>query len=123
MSRRPPRSTLTGTLVPYTTRFRSREAGSSPARRTPAPGGSGRAAPRRGREPPGGPGDPGSWERRCPSFSVLGRSVNRSEEHTSELQSLMRISYAVFCLKKKKDQNHTSRNAQEPNLTLTDKDY
>src|SRR3546814_3719677 len=34
------------------------------------------------------------------------RFVSRSEEHTSELQSLMRISYAVFCLKKKKKENH-----------------
>src|SRR3546814_7841716 len=38
-------------------------------------------------------------------LSVLGYSINRSEEHTSELQSLMRISYAVFCLKKKKHVN------------------
>src|SRR3546814_2945374 len=39
----------------------------------------------------------------------------RSEEHTSELQSLMRISYAVFCLKKKKKKNRTSRNDSETN--------
>src|SRR3546814_8634350 len=39
-------------------------------------------------------------------FIQLGR-IGRSEEHTSELQSLMRISYAVFCLKKKKSQNHS----------------
>src|SRR3546814_7580134 len=49
-----------------------------------------------------------------PYWSVSGsiRAATRSEEHTSELQSLMRISYAVFCLKKKhtptKHQNHTS---------------
>src|SRR3546814_10783720 len=36
---------------------------------------------------------------------IIGETVKRSEEHTSELQSLMRISYAVFCLKKKKDDN------------------
>src|SRR3546814_9915785 len=38
-----------------------------------------------------------------------GRQQHRSEEHTSELQSLMRISYAVFCLKKKKTLSHTSK--------------
>src|SRR3546814_6873143 len=42
----------------------------------------------------------------------------RSEEHTSELQSLMRISYAVFCLKKKK-QKHTTTTTESPLLTLT----
>src|SRR3546814_8885690 len=87
MIRRPPRSTRTDTLFPYTTLFRSRA-----DRRTgrscdgcgganPLPAG----RPRRHRSPPG--------------------SGLRSEEHTSELQSLMRISYAVFCLKKKKKKN------------------
>src|SRR3546814_7201333 len=90
MIRRPPRSTRTDTLFPYTTLFRSaggqclklkkifRFAGLSVAR---------------GFIPAG------------PLRSPAGRcdvSINRSEEHTSELQSLMRISYAVFCLKKKK---------------------
>src|SRR3546814_17952090 len=74
MIRRPPRSTRTDTLFPYTTLFRSAFPGvllSSGWRRTAVP--------------------------------VVGRrQVQRSEEHTSELQSLMRISYAVFCLKKKK---------------------
>src|SRR3546814_6107562 len=49
------------------------------------------------------------------------RQLRRSEEHTSELQSLMRISYAVFCLKKKKQQlNHTNENTrmQQTNTTL-----
>src|SRR3546814_2462129 len=41
-----------------------------------------------------------------PDQDVLGRRLARSEEHTSELQSLMRISYAVFCLKKKKKKTH-----------------
>src|SRR3546814_8121507 len=87
MIRRPPRSTRTDTLFPYTTLFRSRSGdefgrrhfgqdhrpcGDRPEDRGPAQFGS---------------GDPGR---------------TRSEEHTSELQSLMRISYAVFCLKKKK---------------------
>src|SRR3546814_10250607 len=84
MIRRPPRSTRTDTLFPYTTLFRS-----------PQPAGLRRDAvvdgARKGRgEVIGG----GRRER--------GREGEvRSEEHTSELQSLMRISYAVFCLKKK----------------------
>src|SRR3546814_13788525 len=78
MIRRPPRSTRTDTLFPYTTLFRSG----------------------------------GDWTirlewrfwggaRTLPILPLWGRGT-RSEEHTSELQSLMRISYAVFCLKKKK---------------------
>src|SRR3546814_5877679 len=80
MIRRPPRSTRTDTLFPYTTLFRSCRGGGS--RR-------GRGC-RRGRFP------------RPRRRRSLPRSPSRSEEHTSELQSLMRISYAVFCLKKKK---------------------
>src|SRR3546814_10622911 len=80
--RRPPRSTRTDTLFPYTTLFRSR---CSRDGRDQAPG----CRPRRR----GGSGN-GRGNR--------GRRPARSEEHTSELQSLMRISYAVFCLKKKK---------------------
>src|SRR3546814_3938819 len=76
MIRRPPRSTRTDTLFPYTTLFRSIDRERPPARRR-----DGQSA--RG----GGP-----------------HRADRSEEHTSELQSLMRISYAVFCLKKKKTQ-------------------
>src|SRR3546814_6505617 len=79
MIRRPPRSTRTDTLFPYTTLFRS-----SPASGLLRVGGA-LAQPvvsiRSTRRKPRG---------------------SRSEEHTSELQSLMRISYAVFCLKKKK---------------------
>src|SRR3546814_11691363 len=77
MIRRPPRSTRTDTLFPYTTLFRSRES-IFRGHRT--------SLPFRVGVPP------------CSS-----RSINRirSEEHTSELQSLMRNSYAVFCLKKK----------------------
>src|SRR3546814_5339872 len=80
MIRRPPRSTRTDTLFPYTTLFRS--AMSAPVRRT----GACRAA-----------STPSRWCR-----SARHHREGRSEEHTSELQSLMRISYAVFCLKKKK---------------------
>src|SRR3546814_5529730 len=90
MIRRPPRSTRTDTLFPYTTLFRS------PARESAV-----EAAGRDGRADAG-------W--RCRVRDVSGASAGskdtptgaaRSEEHTSELQSLMRISYAVFCLKKK----------------------
>src|SRR3546814_7717909 len=97
MIRRPPRSTRTDTLVPYTTLFRSSDRGGAErifalgaqpggraARRLP------RARHRLRRLLAGGARLPGRRDRR-----------GRSEEHTSELQSLMRISYAVFCLKKK----------------------
>src|SRR3546814_18927045 len=90
MIRRPPRSTRTDTLFPYTTLFRSEyrldvqaaAAGAGQAHRDPAKG--------RG-----------------------GLEVDRSEEHTSELQSLMRISYAVFCLKKKKTTKEEQQHQQE----------
>src|SRR3546814_6209713 len=106
MIRRPPRSTRTDTLFPYTTLFRSIRGGAierrafefvellhafrphftSPARRFDA-------AERAHRSDP----------------------ITRSEEHTSELQSLMRISYAVFCLKKKT--KHTNNINQKPQKT------
>src|SRR3546814_1475784 len=89
MIRRPPRSTRTDTLLPYTTLFRSPVVAEPAARRVvPTPGVScprtplGTAPARGAARPRAGP-------------------APRSEEHTSELQSLMRISYAVFCLKKK----------------------
>src|SRR3546814_4228765 len=104
MIRRPPRSTRTDTLFPSTTLFRSRPGVGTPARagapaaaqhadpqhhqRVPVEDHAGHALPRpRGQRP--------RQARRL-------RAAVRSEEHTSELQSLMRISYAVFCLKKKK---------------------
>src|SRR3546814_8789267 len=88
MIRRPPRSTRTDTLFPYTTLFRS-----------------GRAA-----------GDGGGVFLGIQALArrFHGEDIHRiveerrSEEHTSELQSLMRISYAVFCLKKKKKNTHQS---------------
>src|SRR3546814_3199747 len=47
------------------------------------------------------------WDRHCRSWGIADtKTGSRSEEHTSELQSLMRISYAVFCLKKKKKKNN-----------------
>src|SRR3546814_7745651 len=77
MIRRPPRSTRTDTLFPYTTLFRS-------------------ALQSRRRDRPTRP-----WA------ADRGRGHSwRSEEHTSELQSLMRISYAVFCLQKKTQHRH-----------------
>src|SRR3546814_8363303 len=91
MIRRPPRVTLTDTLFPYTTLFRSRSWCRCPgkARRTGCTGGRPESSCRRHRECAASlPGSAG-WTR------------GRSEEHTSELQSLMRISYAVSCLKKK----------------------
>src|SRR3546814_1463665 len=95
MTRRPPRSTRTDTLFPYTTLFRS--PGSDP----PAP----RTRPWPLRRSPGRRTRPPKSRRwrpptRPPAVCCCS-SVHRSEEHTSELQSLMRNSYAVFCLKKK----------------------
>src|SRR3546814_3389730 len=89
MIRRPPRSTRTDTLFPYTTLFRSAR-GDDGGRH----GANGHHHTRHGRRY-GAEVHQGSSARR-------DRSGARSEEHTSELQSLMRISYAVFCLKKKK---------------------
>src|SRR3546814_9580076 len=90
MIRRPPRSTRTDTLLPYPTLFRSPEAG----QRT-AEGEAGRLIGHRSRQHrTAGPTGPRTGLKPTPA------SATRSEEHTSELQSLMRISYAVFCLKK-----------------------
>src|SRR3546814_1425468 len=82
MIRRPPRSTRTDTLFPYTTLFRSfppSEFGLRPIQSA-------------------------VLESSQPRPVLPDDGAARSEEHTSELQSLMRISYAVFCLKKKKTQ-------------------
>src|SRR3546814_14555758 len=102
MIRRPPRSTRTDTLFPYTTLFRSLarlRALEVEVRR-------------------GFPGEAhaavdldvvgGRVEVRLGAVG-LGERGGRSEEHTSELQSLMRISYAVFCLKKKNNKNNNNR--------------
>src|SRR3546814_8379673 len=111
MIRRPPRSTRTDTLFPYTTLFRSASVA--------LVGGRARAIKgnivERGRE--SDQGRPSPWNQsQYPAQEAQrlwprsGRpSSRRSEEHTSELQSLMRISYAVFCLKKKKKQHETLR--------------
>src|SRR3546814_2593427 len=92
MIRRPPRSTRTDTLFPYTTLFRS------PVRALAATAGKAVRRVAAGTA--------------LALAAALGMSAmassahaTRSEEHTSELQSLMRISYAVFCLKKKTNNN------------------
>src|SRR3546814_4718916 len=112
MRRRPPRSTRTDTLFPYTTLFRSRSAPRT--RNTPPPRPVPQAGTRAARSGGGAAG---------PSTSAGGRSCRsrgrRSEEHTSELQSLMRISYADFCLKKKKktrSQCNTNTTTHKTNL-------
>src|SRR3546814_5459069 len=105
MIRRPPRSTRTDTLFPYTTLFRSDAAGQGgsrdPVSQQPHQVKRALAVPCK---------DDGPRRRNCAEkrlercqHIVIGEIQRRfrSEEHTSELQSLMRISYAVFCLKKK----------------------
>src|SRR3546814_8223582 len=106
MIRQPPRSTRTYTLFPYTTLFRSvhfsfRSSWAHSAGihdrcyRVDSP------RPRRGPGAKCGKAGPSPSRRGHAQY----QSANRSEEHTSELQSLMRISYAVFCLKKKNKNN------------------
>src|SRR3546814_3157861 len=96
--RRPPGSTRTDTLFPYTTLFRShcRLSGRRRRQRLVLRGAEG-TRPRARRHCRGRPAAGGDLDVRRDS----ARTPSRSEEHTSELQSLMRISYAVFCLKKK----------------------
>src|SRR3546814_14520971 len=96
MIRRPPRSTRTDTLFPFTTLFRSRPV--QPLRLLRG------AADRLLWADPARSGKGAAEGGRPVRHHQSGRppSAARSEEHTSELQSLMRISYAVFCLKKKK---------------------
>src|SRR3546814_10103749 len=100
MIRRPPRSTRTDTLFPYTTLFRSHRQGPHHARPP-------RCSPRQIVEAIKSTGAQAVH----PGYGFLSENNNfvteleRSEEHTSELQSLMRISYAVFCLKKKNNYN------------------
>src|SRR3546814_1611846 len=109
MIRRPPRSTRTDTLFPYTTLFRS-HADETPHRRQVAD----RAADARRHE-----GEHARVEAHRHLRRVAGAAerVERSEEHTSELQSLMRISYAVFCLKKK-TYKQKAVTPQHSNVTL-----
>src|SRR3546814_4419678 len=98
MIRRPPRSTRTDTLFPYTTLFRSLFGAFLPP--TAVAGSSGAALRFHG-SPALAVTDLGRWKKVQDGLELRRMSLERSEEHTSELQSLMRISYAVFCLKKK----------------------
>src|SRR3546814_2694718 len=103
MIRRPPRSTRTDTLFPYTTHFRSTGTRAVPQDARHVEGRPQRTAQAVARDDAGAAPAVG---RTKPARGALSRQVackllqERSEEHTSELQSLMRISYAVFCLKK-----------------------
>src|SRR3546814_4076208 len=116
MIRRPPRSTRTDTLFPYTTLFRSRDAGH--VERLGCDGVALQGEEHDDREQQaveGDRADPGQEAVLVPVDALAAladdpaqvageqrHTEERSEEHTSELQSLMRISYAVFCLQKKK---------------------
>src|SRR3546814_3435673 len=117
MIRRPPRSTRTDTLFPYTTLFRSELkscVGASmsiiwPPTTPSLPAASARRPASRQRTSEDG------WvsgDTMTPKANVSSASP-RSEEHTSELQSLMRISYAVFCLKKKKKKLHQTHSVKQ----------
>src|SRR3546814_3684743 len=97
MIRRPPRSTRTYTLFPYTTLFRSDAVVGRLLRR---PRRHGDRQCRRFRSARGELRHGAARSRVQPRPRRLGGRGSRSEEHTSELQSLMRISYVVFCLTK-----------------------
>src|SRR3546814_5554265 len=114
MIRRPPRSTRTDTLFPYTTLFRSTSFTSS-------------GVMWNSRATQSAPTNPFrlrhfgstmiSVERGKSQTGPSRIMTSRSEEHTSELQSLMRISYAVFCLKKKKQKTTTQHKTQLDNIS------
>src|SRR3546814_2318059 len=113
MVRRPPRSTRTDTLFPYTTLFRSvlraRRLGEDARQQEPAAdrerGDDERALPQRRQQQLGivaaGARRKGAEHEDDRDDRQILEQQHRSDEHTSELQSLMRISYAVFCLQKK----------------------
>src|SRR3546814_2930981 len=115
MIRRPPRSTRTDTLFPYTTLFRSPPLVGKPSGVLSA----------LGSQPPARGCNERLNQNQNQQVSMIIAAIlrmssvdvtvvshtleSRSEEHTSELQSLMRISYAVFCLKKKKQTKHKTK--------------
>src|SRR3546814_2946578 len=109
MIRRPPRSTRTDTLFPYTTLFRSLNHTGPSAQRQPS---NSRSTLAIGTVRSRKRGSLYSKESPTKDMTVSPGRISRSEEHTSELQSLMRISYAVFCLKKKQ-QTYTDGNRNE----------
>src|SRR3546814_2352246 len=115
MIRRPPRSTRTDTLFPYTTLFRSPDGVDLEAqsyaekdRYTDLVWLAGRTAFDRLRRYTDAQAMFDRYAKPFPTAHTRSKGL-RSEEHTSELQSLMRISYAVFCLKKKKEQKKTTK--------------
>src|SRR3546814_3897603 len=111
MIRRPPRSTRTDTLFPYTTLFRS------VSNRSPRP--MPRSRDSKSCEPCAKDRlAPGACSPASGARCALEREL-RSEEHTSELQSLMRISYAVFCLKKKTKENNINKAQKVTKLQST----
>src|SRR3546814_2699667 len=132
MIRRPPRSTRTDTLFPYTTLFRSVRPGDERGADLARAGGAGEGRARRGsvhvaRDDRDGAAVGARRRSACRSGQAwspgnvaakwgAGRCRERSEEHTSELQSLMRISYAVFCLTKQKKHNRLNSTTE---LSLT----
>src|SRR3546814_2588984 len=105
MIRRPPRSTRTATLFPYTTLFRSAVPAAVGPQACCGDRRFGRPVPRQAAPRPAiAAAWPARREPRARNRHREAAPDYRSEEHTSELQSLMRISYAVFCLKKKNTQ-------------------
>src|SRR3546814_2871933 len=116
MIRRPPRSTRTDTLFPYTTLFRSSpNMLAQPTEQETLDAFTSMYLPEVfGTEE----GDLAPGETARQALARISRAVYRSEEHTSELQSLMRISYAVFCLKKKKQQIHRQAHHITTHLAL-----
>src|SRR3546814_7087104 len=102
MIRRPPRSTRTDTLFPYTTLFRSQDHVERTTLADDAWQAHGATVDQRHPPAPAEHAeDGGALDHAQIAHQRRFQSSGRSEEHTSELQSLMRISYAVFCLKKK----------------------
>src|SRR3546814_9404455 len=99
MIRRPPRSTRTDTLFPYTTLFRSLAVHGIPGINGKIQHGVFKLMAVNPYFPALRPGD--RFDADLVAYGAVDQFDHRSEEHTSELQSLMRISYAVFCLKKK----------------------
>src|SRR3546814_5524431 len=115
MIRRPPRSTRTDTLLPYTTLFRSDQHRLGDALGAVAADVAGHlaAAGRMADEDRVFEVQMLDQRRQVVGVGIHLVAVPRSEEHTSELQSLMRISYAVFCLKKQTTSNILTNNTEE----------
>src|SRR3546814_8198518 len=129
MRRRPPRSTRTDTLFPYTTLFRSHRQRRQQPQQVGGVGTECRAQrpAQQQHQDDGGTAGAGAFQqpaeqvslrhrRSPPAACEVRRHRPRSEEHTSELQSLMRISYAVFCLKKKKRKEKKNERLTTPTI-------